>query len=102
MNVRNTDIAAVFDEVVADELPGIGNGFAGHIGEILQRGTYVRLERLRASFPGGIADPQQVPERGPKRVHAIYHELGIGSLQPLTNDTRRLNRCPSPTRFERN
>jgi DNA polymerase (family 10) len=122
MNIRNTDIAAVFEEIAAllelqqanpfrvrayrnaarmlrewpsemtdlaaeghafDELPGIGKDLAGKISEILARGTCVQLERLRASFPRGIADLLQVPGLGPKRVHALYHELGIYSPAQL-------------------
>jgi DNA polymerase (family X) len=66
-----------------DELPGIGKDLAGKISEILDRGTCAQLERLRASFPRGITELLHIPGLGPKRVHTLYHELGICSPAQL-------------------
>jgi DNA polymerase (family 10) len=66
-----------------DQLPGIGKDLAGKIGEILKRGSCEQLDRLREAFPAGIAQLLQVPGIGPKRVHAVYHELGISTPQQL-------------------
>jgi len=66
-----------------DELPGIGKDLAGKIREILEHGSCASLDRLRASFPAGITDLLQVPGLGPKRVHTLYHELGVRSPSDL-------------------
>ncbi|WP_147652673.1 DNA polymerase/3'-5' exonuclease PolX [Vulcaniibacterium gelatinicum] len=71
-----------------DALPGIGKDLAGKIGEILQRGTCAQLDRLRAQFPRGITDLLQVPGLGPRRVHALYHELGIRTPAQLLDAAR--------------
>lgn len=71
-----------------DELPGVGKDLAAKIAEILQRGTCDQLERLRASFPRGITHLLQIPGLGPRRVHALYHELGVRTPQELLDAAR--------------
>lgn len=71
-----------------DELPGIGKDLAAKIAEILQRGTCDQLERLRASFPRGITHLLQIPGLGPRRVHVLYHELGVRTPQELLDAAR--------------
>lgn len=66
-----------------DDLPGVGKDLAAKIGELLQRGTCDQLERLRASFPRGITHLLQIPGLGPRRVHTLYHELGVRTPQEL-------------------
>lgn len=122
MNVRNADIAAVFDEIADllelnqantfrvrayrnaartidewpeemagwvkvgrdfEELPGVGADLAGKISEILRHGSCAQLRRLRGGFPRGITNLLQVPGLGPRRVHALYHELGVHSPEQL-------------------
>lgn len=81
-----TDLAAKGGHF--DDLPGIGEDLAGKIAEILQRGSCAQLDRLRASFPRGITELLQVPGLGPKRVHTLYHELGIRSAAQLLASAR--------------
>lgn len=71
-----------------DELPGVGKDLAGKIGEILQRGSCDQLDRLRARFPRGITELLQIPGLGPKRVHTLYHELGVRSPAQLLSAAR--------------
>ncbi|MFA6229295.1 MAG: DNA polymerase/3'-5' exonuclease PolX [Rhodanobacter sp.] len=66
-----------------DELPHIGKDLAGKIAEILARGSCDQLDRLRTSFPRGIAELLNIPGLGPRRVHTLYHELGISSPAQL-------------------
>lgn len=122
MKVRNTEIAAAFEEIADllelqkanpfrvrayrnaartlanwpeqmgdwaaqgrdfDDLPGVGKDLAGKIGEVLKRGSCEQLDRLRASFPRGITELLQVPGLGPRKVHTLYHELGVQSAAQL-------------------
>ena len=71
-----------------DELPGIGKDLAGKIAEILARGGCGQLDRLRASFPRCIAELLNISGLGPRRVHTLYHELGISSPAQLLDATR--------------
>lgn len=71
-----------------DDLPGVGGDLAGKIGEILERGSCDQLDRLRAQFPRGITELLQIPGLGPKRVHALYHELGVRSPAQIQSAAR--------------
>lgn len=65
-----------------DALPGVGPRIAAAIEELLTRGHWTRLERLR-----GAADPETllhtVPGVGPELAHRLHDELGIDSLESL-------------------
>ncbi|MCW8807963.1 MAG: DNA polymerase/3'-5' exonuclease PolX [Rhodanobacter sp.] len=71
-----------------EDLPAIGKDLAGKIGEILARGSCDQLDRLQASFPRGITDLLHISGLGPKRVHTLYHELGIRSPAQLLSAAR--------------
>lgn len=64
-------------------LPGIGKDLAGKIQEILDTGRCQALEKLRKQTPAGLADLLHIPGLGPKRVHALYHELDIHTPEQL-------------------
>lgn len=68
------------DALVA--LPGIGEGIAAAIIEILHTGRWPQLERLRGSL-----DPahlfQAVPGIGPKLAQRIHDKLGVDTLEGL-------------------
>ncbi len=63
-------------------LPHIGRGIAGAIAEILDRGHWSQLDRLR-----GALDPeqlfQQIPGIGPVLARRIHDELHIDTLEAL-------------------
>ena len=66
-----------------DALPGIGPDLAGKIVEIATTGSCALLERLRKELPQGITELLKVPGLGPKRVRALYHDLGVQTLAQL-------------------
>lgn len=65
-----------------DELPGIGQGIARAIDEMLRTGRWRQLERLR-----GALDPEQVfqsvPGVGPELARRIHDTLDIDTLTDL-------------------
>jgi len=65
------------------ELPGIGEDLARKIGEFVETGHLKALDRLKRGLPEHLTDLLQVRGLGPRRVHALYHELGIDNLQSL-------------------
>ena len=65
------------------ELPGIGKDLAAKIQEILDTGRCQALEKLRKATPAGLTDLLHIPGLGPKRVHALYHELDIHTPEQL-------------------
>jgi DNA polymerase (family X) len=64
-------------------LPGIGHDLAGKIREIVKTGAFPQLRELEASLPGELSKLMKVAGLGPKRVKAIYEELGVGTLKQL-------------------
>jgi len=65
------------------ELPGIGKDLAAKILEILETGQCQALEKLRKATPAGLTDLLHIPGLGPKRVHALYHELDVHTPEQL-------------------
>lgn len=65
------------------ELPGIGKDLAAKIKEIVETGTAVMLEEHRKAVPSTLTELLTIPGLGPKRVHALYTELGIRTLDQL-------------------
>lgn len=65
-----------------EDLPDIGRGIAGAIEEILRRGSFTQLERLR-----GQADPEAlfagIPGIGPRLAAAVHDELHVDTLEQL-------------------
>jgi DNA polymerase (family 10) len=65
------------------ELPGIGKDLAAKITEIVETGKCRFLEKLRRKTPPSVAELLQVPGLGPKRVHTIYQELDVHTVEEL-------------------
>ncbi len=69
-------------------LPGIGEGLAGKIQEIVATGTCAMRESLRKQFPADLTELLHLPGLGPKRVHTLYHDLGVHSTAQLERAAR--------------
>jgi len=67
------------------ELPGIGEDLGSKIKEIVETGTAAMLEEHRKKVPATLTNLLKIPGLGPKRVQALYHKLGIRTLNDLQN-----------------
>jgi DNA polymerase (family 10) len=65
------------------DLPGIGKDLAGKIGEIVETGHLVALDRLARKLPGELAEMMRLPGLGPKRVSLLHARLGVSTLAGL-------------------
>jgi DNA polymerase (family 10) len=65
------------------ELPGIGEDLAAKIKEVVETGTATALEEHRKKVPKTLTELLRIPGIGPKRVKALYHDLGIRTLDQL-------------------
>lgn len=65
------------------ELPGIGADLAAKIGALARTGKLPLLDRLRKTTPVVATELLKLPGLGPKRVHALCHDLDIHSLAQL-------------------
>lgn len=59
------------------KLPAIGHNLSAKIIEILETGNCATLISLQKQSPTGLVELLHIPGLGPKRVHALYHELGV-------------------------
>ena len=75
--------ARIDEENGLEELPGIGKDLAQKIRELVRTGTTEVLEQLRKKFPPGLIEITEVQGLGPKRVRAVYDQLGIKSRAEL-------------------
>lgn len=65
------------------EIGGIGKDLAEKIAALVRTGTLPMLEELRTEVPESVLAMLRVPGLGPKRAAAIYHELGVKTLDEL-------------------
>jgi DNA polymerase (family 10) len=70
-------------------LPGIGKDLAGKIEEIVHTGALRQLQALEARVPPGLNDLLRVPGLGPRRVQALYRNLGVSNLAQLEAAVRQ-------------
>ncbi|MBU0479033.1 DNA polymerase/3'-5' exonuclease PolX [bacterium] len=64
-------------------IPGIGEGIAGKISELVQTGKLAEYETIKKSVPSGLLEMLNISSVGPKTVALIYKELGITSVEEL-------------------
>ena len=85
----NQDVAAMIAQGEdVTELPGIGEDLGSKIKEIVETGTAAMLEGHRKKMPATLTDLLKIPGLGTKRVQALYHKLGIHTLDDLRNATQ--------------
>ncbi len=65
------------------DLDGIGQDLADKIKVIVQTGALPQLEELRAEVPAGVVQMLRIAGLGPKKVAALFHELGVTTLADL-------------------
>jgi len=77
------DIEKIVHQGTLESIPGIGEALAKKITELIQTGKLEYLERLKKEVPTGLIDLLGIPGLGPKKVAALYKNLGITSIQDL-------------------
>lgn len=65
------------------EIRGIGETLRDKITTLVTTGQLPFYEELRAKTPPGMLEMLRVPGMGPKKVKALYDQLGIDSLEKL-------------------
>jgi DNA polymerase (family 10) len=74
---------STLDDKGLQAIPNVGGSTAQKIREILDRGTFAKLEQLRARIPPGVLEMMAIPTLGPKKALTLYQDLGIGSVPEL-------------------
>ncbi|HEX5513062.1 MAG TPA: DNA polymerase/3'-5' exonuclease PolX [Gammaproteobacteria bacterium] len=78
------------------ELPGIGKDLAGKIADVAENGRLPLLEEVEQRTPASLAALLQITGLGPKRVHTLYQQLGIRTIEDLRHalDSGQLEGLP--------
>lgn len=78
------DVAGMVEEGTdLTALPGIGEDLAAKITEMVETGTAAAIDEHRKAVPASVRALLGIPGLGPKRVKALYHELGIRTREQL-------------------
>lgn len=65
------------------ELPGIGDGMADHINEILKTGDYALRVKLLKKYPATILDLLELQSLGPKKVAFLWKAFKAGTVEEI-------------------
>jgi DNA polymerase (family 10) len=83
LETSSADLTALAAAGELRTLPGVGEGIAGVLTELVTAGTSRMLEELRAQTPVGLYDVMRIKGVGARRGRTLYKELGIDSLEKL-------------------
>lgn len=75
--------AVLVQKGILRNIKGIGEGLAGTVTELVTTGASTLHKDLKAAFPAGVLEMTAVPGLGPKKIRAIYEQLGVGSVGEL-------------------
>jgi DNA polymerase (family X) len=78
---RIEDVAK--DDKKLKELPGVGEGMAEHIHEILKTGDYSLRQKLLKKYPPTILQLLEVQSLGPKRVALLWKKFKVATVEGL-------------------
>ena len=65
------------------EIPSVGEGIAGRIDELLRTGACRELEKMRRKTPVDVIELAAIEGLGPQKIHALYHDLKIRTVDDL-------------------
>jgi len=83
IEVLDEDIETVVKEDRTQSLSGVGEALAKKIKEIVETGKLAYFEKLKKEVPEGLLALLDIPGLGPKKVSALYNNLGIKSIKEL-------------------
>ncbi|MGD0965321.1 MAG: DNA polymerase/3'-5' exonuclease PolX [Candidatus Acidiferrales bacterium] len=78
MHERIEEIAK--DDAKLRELPGIGEGMAAHIREILKTGDYSLRQKLLKKYPATILELLELQSLGAKKVALLWKVFGVSTV----------------------
>ena len=65
------------------KIPGIGEGLAKKIAELIETNKLQYFENLKKEIPESIIELMDIPSLGPKKVAVLYKKLGITNVEQL-------------------
>ncbi|HEX8371300.1 MAG TPA: DNA polymerase/3'-5' exonuclease PolX [Chthoniobacterales bacterium] len=88
IEVFSGDFLALAREGQLETVEGIGKAIAAKLTELVNTGTLPYFEKLRAEFPPTIFELFHIPGLGPKKIKAVWEQLGISELTALEEAAR--------------
>jgi DNA polymerase (family X) len=79
----DTDLIGLVKENKLSEVEGIGEAINKKITELVETGNLEYYESLKASIPSGHLEMLKITGLGPKKIHALYEQLGIKTIGEL-------------------
>ena len=79
---RIADIAANPERKLTD-VPGIGKGIAGVIGDLLDRGTFNKRDELLAKYPPTALELLKIQGLGPKSIAILIEHFRVSTIDDL-------------------
>jgi len=83
IEVLEEDIEDLVKKDRLQEIPGVGEGLAKKIKELVETGKLNYFEHLKKEIPEGLIKLLNIPGLGPKKVAALYKNLKITTLKEL-------------------
>jgi DNA polymerase (family 10) len=78
-----TTLADVIAQGKLRDIPGIGDTMQEKITTLVATGTHPYYEEQKKKVPAGLLEILRLPSVGPKKVKALYDELGIDDVDKL-------------------
>lgn len=78
------DLDALIEANELVKVSGIGKALAEKIATLRQTGELEFYDKLKESIPPGLLDMLDIPGFGPKKIRKIHDELGVETLDQLT------------------
>lgn len=82
------DIERIYESGRLRKIPGVGEGIAKKMEELLETGKLEYYEELKKSLPVGLVEMLLVPDVGPKTAKLLYEKLGVKSIDELEKAAR--------------
>src|ERR1051326_8437675 len=79
----NEPLATIVSENRLGDIKGVGEALQKKITELVTTGKLPYYEDLKASIPAGLVAMLEIPGIGPKKIKAVYDQLGIQSVEEL-------------------
>lgn len=70
-------------------LPGIGESIAEKITTLIETGHLAYYEELKRQVPEGVLDFLKVQGLGGKKIHVLFHELGLKTIDELVEACKK-------------
>jgi DNA polymerase (family 10) len=77
------DLAELVASGRVRDLPGIGQALSAKLAELVGTGHSLYHEELKRGIPPGLLELSTLPRLGPKKVMALWQQLGIASVGEL-------------------